>query len=58
MVDLHTALKLCSRESYIRLYDQEYTHKQIAEKFDLRKLKVSKIYYDLWHECMCFEIER
>lgn len=58
MVDLYTALKLCSHEEYIRINGQEYTHKQITEKFDLRKIKVCNISYDLWHECMYFDIKR
>ena len=55
MVDLYTALKLCSNEDYIRIYGQEYTPKHIRETFDLRKVKVSKIYFDRWHGCMVFE---
>ena len=56
MIDLYTALKLCSCEEYIVIYGEEYTHKQIKEKFDLRKIKVKKIFFDRWHDCMHFEV--
>ena len=55
MIDLYTALKLCKDEEYIMLYGDEYTHKQMKEKFDLRKIKVKKIYFDRWHGVMRFE---
>lgn len=55
MIDLYTALKLCSNEDYIMLYDDEYTKEQIAKKFDLRKIKVKKIYFDRWNDVMRFE---
>lgn len=58
MIDLYTALKLCSCEEYIRINEQEYTLKQITEKFDLRKTKVYNIGYSLWYECMYFDIKR
>ena len=57
MIDLYTALKLCSKEEYIMLYDDEYTKEQIVEKFDLRKIKVKDIYFDRWHNVMRFETE-
>lgn len=55
MVDLYTALKLCSNEDYIMLYGDEYTKEQIVKKFDLRKIKVKKIYFDRWNNVMRFE---
>lgn len=55
MIDLYTALKLCSNEEYIMLFDETYTHKQITEKFDLRNIKIKKIYFDKWHDVMKFE---
>lgn len=55
MIDLYTALKLCSDEEYIMLYGDEYTHEQIVKKFDLRKIKVKRIYFDRWHGCLTFE---
>lgn len=57
MIDLYTALKLCSNEDYIMLYGDEYTKEQITEKYDLRKIKVKKIYFDKWHNVMRFETE-
>lgn len=57
VVDLYTALKLCSNEDYIMLYGDEYTKEQIIEKYDLRKIKVKKIYFDRWHNVMRFETE-
>ena len=57
MIDLYTALKLCSNEEYIMLYGDEYTKEQIVKKFDLRKVKVKKIYFDKWHNVMRFETE-
>jgi hypothetical protein len=57
MIDLYTALKLCSNEDYIMLYGDEYTKEQIIKKFDLRKIKVKKIYFDRWHNVMRFETE-
>lgn len=56
MIDLYTALKLCSNEDYIMLYGDEYTKEQIVKKFDLRKIKVKKIYFDRWNDVMRFEI--
>lgn len=55
MIDLYTALKLCSNEDYIMLYGDEYTKEQIVKKFDLRKIKVKKIYFDRWNYVMRFE---
>lgn len=55
MIDLYTALKLCSNEDYIMLYDTEYTKEQIVKKFDLRKIKVKEIYFDRWHNVMRFK---
>ena len=55
MIDLYTALKLCSNEEYIMLFGDEYTHKQIKEKFDLRRIKIKKIYFDRWNNVMRFE---
>lgn len=57
MIDLYTALKLCNNEDYIMLYGDEYTKEQIFKKFDLRKIKVKKIYFDRWHNVMRFETE-
>lgn len=57
MIDLYTALKLCSNEDYIMIYGDEYTKEQIVKKFDLRKTKVKKIYFDKWHNVMRFETE-
>ena len=57
MIDLYTALKLCSEEAYIRLNGTEYTTEEMTKKFDLRKIKVKKIYFDRWHGCLTFEIE-
>lgn len=56
MIDLYTAVKLCSYEAYIRIFDDEYTPEQIAKKFDMRNIKVSKIFFDHWYGCMSFEI--
>ena len=58
MIDLYTALKLCSKEEYIRIYGTDYTHKQIIEKYDLRKTKVKNIYFDQWHDIIRFELSR
>ena len=55
MIDLYTALKLCSNEDHIMLYGDEYTKEQIVKKFDLRKIKVKKIYFDRWNDVMRFE---
>ena len=55
MIDLYTALKLCEDEEYIMLFGDEYTQKQIIEKFDLRKIKIKKIYFDRWHGVIRFE---
>lgn len=55
MIDLYTALKLCNKEEYIMLFGDEYTHEQIVKKFDLRRIKVKKIYFDRWHNIMRFE---
>lgn len=57
MIDLYTALKLCKNEDYIMLYGDEYTKEQIVKKFDLRKIKVKKIYFDRWHNVMRFETD-
>lgn len=57
MIDLYTALKLCKDEEYIMLFGDEYTHEQIVKKFDLREIKVKKIYFDRWHNVMRFETE-
>ena len=56
MIDLYTALKLCSNEDYIMLCGDEYTHDQIVKKFDLRAIKVKRIYFDRWHNVMRFEV--
>ena len=58
MIDLYTALKLCSEEVYIRLNGTEYTTEEMTKKFDLRKIKVKKIYFDRWHGCLTFETEK
>lgn len=58
MIDLYTALKLCNKEEYIRIYDTDYTHKQIIEKYDLRKTKVKNIYFDRWHDIIRFELSQ
>lgn len=55
MIDLYTALKLCEPEDMFFLFGEEYTRKQVVEKFDLRKYKVTKIHFDRWHGCMRFE---
>lgn len=57
MIDLCTALKLCDNEDYIILYGDEYTKEQIVNKFDLRKIKVKRIYFDRWNDTMRFETE-
>lgn len=57
MIDLYTALKLCSNEDYIMLFGDEYTKEQITKKYDLRKIKVKKIYFDRWHNVMRFETD-
>jgi hypothetical protein len=57
VIDLYTALKLCSTEDYIMLYGDELTKEEITEKYDLRKIKVKKIYFDRWHNVMRFETE-
>lgn len=57
MIDLYTALKLCSNEDYIMLFGDEQTKEQITKKYDLRKIKVKKIYFDRWHNVMRFETE-
>lgn len=56
MIDLYTALKLCSKEEYLMIYGDGYTHEQIIKKFDLRIIKVKEIYFDRWHECMRLEV--
>lgn len=56
-IDLYTALKLCRKEENIMLYGDEYTHEQIVEKFDLRKIKVKEIWFDAWNRCIRFETE-
>lgn len=55
MVDLYTALKLCSEEAYISLDGDEYTPEEMVKKLDLRKIKVKKIYFDRWHDVLRFE---
>jgi hypothetical protein len=55
MVDLYTALKLCEKEEYIRLFGNDLTHEEIKNKYDLRKVKVKSIYFDFWHNIMVFE---
>lgn len=57
MIDLYTAVNLCKDESYIRINGEEYTPEDIVKKFDMRKIKVKKIYFDRWHGCLTFEIE-
>lgn len=57
MIDLYTALKLCNNEDYIMLFGDEQTKEQITKKYDLRKIKVKKIYFDRWHNVMRFETE-
>lgn len=60
MIDLYTALKLCSEEYLISLNGRQestYTHEEMTRKFDLREIKVKKIYFDRWHDCMTFETE-
>ena len=39
MIDLYTALKLCSNEDYIMLYGDEYTKEQIVKSLIYEKLK-------------------
>lgn len=55
MIDLYTALKLCSEEAYISLNGDEYTPEEMVKKLDLRKIKVKKIYFDRWHGVLRFE---
>lgn len=57
MIDLYTALKLCKNEEYIRIFDTEYTHKQIIQNYDLRNTKVTNIYFDRWNNCLTFELK-
>lgn len=57
MIDLYTALKLCDNEDYIMLFGDELTKEQITNTYDLRKIKVKKIYFDRWHNVMRFETE-
>lgn len=57
MIDLYTALKLCNNEDYIMLFGDELTKEQITNTYDLRKIKVKKIYFDRWHNVMRFETE-
>ena len=57
MIDLYTALKLCDNEDYIMLFGDELTKEQITNTYDLRKIKVKKIYFDRWHDVMRFETE-
>lgn len=58
MIDLYTALKLFSDTDRFELNGAEYSRKEIIEKFDLRKVKVKKISYNLWNEVTCFEIQK
>ena len=58
MIDLYTALKLCKQSDYFMLFETMYSRKEILEKFDTRKIKVTEIYLDLWNECMGFKAER
>lgn len=51
MIDLYTALKLCSKEAYICLNGTEHTTEEMTKKFDLRKIKVKKIYFDRLGGC-------
>lgn len=55
MIDLYMALKLCEDEDYIMLFGDELTKEQITNTYDLRKIKVKKIYFDRWHNVMRFE---
>ena len=55
MIDLYTALKLCSGEPIIKIDNTEYMFTDIPKKFDLRNTKVVKIYFDLWDECIVFK---
>lgn len=55
MIDLYTALKLCSEEVYISLDGVEYTPEEMVKKFDLQKIKIKRIYFDRWHGCLRFE---
>lgn len=55
MIDLYTALKLCSGEVYISLDGVEYTPKEMVKKLDLRKIKIKRIYFDRWHGYLRFE---
>lgn len=54
MIDLAEAVKLCESEDYIIINGSEYTPKQIKEKFDMRKIKVTKIRFDRWNDCIEF----
>ena len=58
MIDLYTALRLCSSTHTFQINGQEYTREEIAKHLDQRKIKVNKIYYDLWNEVMCLEVTR
>lgn len=58
MIDLYTALKLCKQSDYFMLFETEYSRKEILEKFDTRKIKVTEIYWDLWNDCIGFKAER
>ena len=58
MIDLYTAVKLCCDEYCIMINDTEYTQDEIKNKFDMRKIKVEKIYFDRWHGCLRFDTKR
>lgn len=57
MIDLYTALKLCSNEDYFILNGIGYSRKEIIQKLDMRKIKVKKIYFDMWHDTMAFKTQ-
>ena len=58
MIDLYTALKLFKHSDCFMLFGTEYSRKEILEKFDTRKIKVTEIYLDLWNDCIGFKAER
>lgn len=55
MIDLYTALKLCSNEDYFSLNGVEYTRKEMVENLDLRSIKVKEIGFDRWHGTIYFK---
>lgn len=57
LIDLYTAIKLCDNEEYIRINEEEFTIRDIINKYDLRKTKVKKIYFDRWHGALTFETQ-